>query len=99
MKAEANFLRHLNTRGYFGGGSFDPQPVFEAARQHLGIDVTSVEENERLTTVINRLVDDGILRVEYSQDPTLHPKDQLDHWRLLLTATGLAEIDGDVKRV
>jgi hypothetical protein len=98
VKAETEFLQHLSGRGYFKEGSFDPRAVFEAARKHLGIHVTSVEGSERLTTVINRLVRKGVIRFEYSGDPTLHPKDVLDHWRLLLTPAGVAELEKTAKR-
>jgi hypothetical protein len=93
VKAETKFLRHLSNSGYFESGSFDPQPVFQAARKFLQIDVASREENERLTMIINRWVEEGVIRFEYSKDPALHPKDVLDHWRLVLTPAGVAEIE------
>jgi hypothetical protein len=93
VKAETKFLRDLRQRGYFAKEGFDPQPVFDAAKKHLGIDATTVEENERLTTVINRLVREGVIRFEYSQDPSRHPKDVPDHWRIVLAPAGVALLE------
>ncbi len=97
MKAESKFLTDLIENGYFAKGRFDPQPVFDAARKHLGIDVCSSEENERLTAVINRMVREGVIRFEYSQDPALHPRDVLDHWRLLLTPESAVTLERQAK--
>ena len=93
MDIGIELLRRLKEGGYFQPTTFDPAPIFQVCRRHLGIDVTSREQDERLTSVINGLVQSGLIKFEYSSDPRLHPKDSLDHWRLFLTAAGAAMLE------
>ena len=97
MNPETQFLYHLRQRGYFAEGDYDPQPVLDAARKYLGIDARTAAGSDRLNIVINGLVQRGAIRFEYSRDPTQHPKDILDYWRLLLTPVGAAELEREGK--
>jgi hypothetical protein len=85
-------LRKLDEGGYFARNDYDPRPVFDVCDRYLDIDVSTERGNNELTKLVNGLVGEGLIRVEYSPDPNLHPKDMLDYWRILLTESGMAAV-------
>lgn len=95
MTPEIQLLARLKQTGYFDRGEFDPQPVFQVCRVHFGLDVSTQAGSEQIDVMIRRLTADGLAQFEYSSEPTLHPKDKLDYWRLVLTPTGVATLEHD----
>lgn len=93
MTAGIQLLLRLKEAGYFEHRGFDPAAVFDVCRSHLLVDVATAEGSNKLSSLINSLVDDGLVIFEYSRDPSLHPKDVLDYWRLILTPAGLSKVN------
>jgi hypothetical protein len=92
MSAGIGLLLKLQDAGYFARSNYDPQPIYDACNQYLGIDVSTEEGNNKLTDVINGLVKEGLITFEYSPDRDLHSKDVLDQWRISLTKTGVLAV-------
>jgi hypothetical protein len=72
-------LRAVAAIGYFERASFDPGDllVLIEGKLNLGRD-----------RAIDLLVDAGLVQVQYSNDPGIHPKDRPDWWRITLTEAG-----------
>jgi hypothetical protein len=97
MNPEILLLVRLKQSGYFDGLGFDPKPVYTVCHRDLSIDVTTTEGGRRLDELIRSLVSDQLIRFEYSPDPTLHPKDSLDYWRIHLTSGGQSKVENFTK--
>ena len=93
MTSELQLLTRLKQSGYFERGDFDPQPVFQVCRLYLQLAVSTPAGSGLLEAMIRRMTAAGLVRLEYSPDPTLHPKDKLDYWRLLLTPSGATKVE------
>jgi hypothetical protein len=77
VERNADLLLALLERCYpFGDPSFNPDIIYRQAANEYGF------EPKYVLVLIDDLIRRRLVWFEYSQDPSLHPKDSLDHWRL-----------------
>lgn len=72
-------VRLLHEAGYFDRGNFYPSE-FEGIT-HAGVRLGAQR-------ALDVLAGAEFTKFEYDSDPDLHPKDKLDHWRVVLTEKG-----------
>jgi hypothetical protein len=80
MKLAHVLVEKMGTMGYFGSSSYrtwQPQPL-----ERL------FEQEGWVLAPIELLTKSGLVRFEYTKDPSVHPKDVLDQWRLVLLPPG-----------
>lgn len=78
----------LDRKKYFDREDYDPLLVYQIAVQKLKfVNSPASPGNINLSMGLNKLVEDGYVRIEYSQD---YPpgQDLSDHWRIVLTEKG-----------
>jgi hypothetical protein len=88
MNAELSaqdLLKAVAASGYFERATFDPGDllVLIESKLNLGRD-----------RAIGSLTGAGLVQLQYSSDPGIHPKDAIDSWRLTLTEKGRRSLGG-----
>jgi hypothetical protein len=74
-----SLLRAIAKTGYFEVKSYDPADLCDLLEYKLNI---GRDRGIRL------LQESGFVLFQYNPDPTVHPKDRNDQWRLTLTESG-----------
>jgi hypothetical protein len=78
----------LDKKEYFDQEDYDPLLVYQIAAQKLNlVDLPASPGQLNLSMGLNKLVEDGYVRIEYSEDYSLG-HDLFDHWRIVLTDKG-----------
>ena len=78
VEENADLLMDMLEKFYtFGDPSFEPNIIYLRSEEEYGF------EPEYVDTLIKNLTNRKILNFEYTKDPEIHPKDVLDHWRLI----------------
>ncbi|MDH5730696.1 MAG: hypothetical protein OEZ58_17035 [Gammaproteobacteria bacterium] len=82
MEKATNFeiiIKALDNSGYFQRASYNPEEFDKIVENKLGIG------RER---ALKALEGNGLANFEYDPDPTIHPREKVDYWRVVLTEKG-----------
>lgn len=78
----------LDRKKYFDQEDYAPLLVYQIAAQKLKlVNLPTSPEQLNLSMALNELVEDGYVRIEYSEDYS-KGSDLFDHWRIVLTDKG-----------
>ena len=78
----------LDRKKYFDREDYDPLPVYQIAAQKLQlVNLPASPGQLNLSMGLNKLVEDGYVRIEYSEGYS-KGRDLFDHWRIVLTDKG-----------
>ena len=72
-------LRAIAAIGYFDAPTTNQDKLARLLENNLNIGIPRA---------VDALTKAGLVVFRYSQDPALHPRDQIDHWQLYLTDAG-----------
>ena len=88
MTPELQILLSLERAGYFEKVDYDPRTVLQVCAACCGFDVGTLKGRDEVNSVICRMIAQGLVEFEYSSDSSVHPRDRLDFWRLVVTQCG-----------
>jgi hypothetical protein len=72
-------IKALAESGYFIRGSYNPDHFCSVVENKLGIG---------RARALAALEESGLTKFEYDPSPSIHPREKVDYWRVVLTEKG-----------